>query len=182
MSIATQITRIQTAKANLKTAIESKGITVSSATTIDGYPVLVSKIPSDVNSYSKLIDRTITDVDIVSGMTVIRSHAFSHCTALTSVTIADTVTEIGAGGGWAFQWCSSLSSVTIPSSVVTVNSRSFQHCTSLAEITCLATTAPTLGNDVFNDIPSTGVLRVPTGSDYSTWVAQLPSGWTVEYI
>jgi uncharacterized protein (TIGR02145 family) len=44
MSIATELTRIQTAKANIKTAIESKGVTVPSATTIDGYPSLVNTI------------------------------------------------------------------------------------------------------------------------------------------
>ena len=46
MSIATEITRLQTAKADLKTAIEGKGVTVPSATKIDGYASLVSSIPS----------------------------------------------------------------------------------------------------------------------------------------
>lgn len=44
MSIATEITRLQTAKADLKTAIEAKGVTVSSATKLDGYAALVGKI------------------------------------------------------------------------------------------------------------------------------------------
>ena len=44
MSIATELTRIQQAKADIKTAIESKGVTVPSATTIDGYPSLVNTI------------------------------------------------------------------------------------------------------------------------------------------
>jgi len=46
MSIATDLTRLQTAKADLKTAIEGKGVTVPSATKIDGYASLVSSIPS----------------------------------------------------------------------------------------------------------------------------------------
>lgn len=46
MSIASEISRLQTAKAGLKTAIEGKGVTVPSATTLDGYPTLVSAIPS----------------------------------------------------------------------------------------------------------------------------------------
>ena len=45
MDIATEITRLQVAKSDLKTAIESKGIVVPAATTIDGYPALVSAIP-----------------------------------------------------------------------------------------------------------------------------------------
>lgn len=44
MSIATEITRLQTAKANLKTSIENKGVTVPSATTLSGYSALVDSI------------------------------------------------------------------------------------------------------------------------------------------
>ncbi len=59
MSIATEISRLQTAKSDLKTAIEAKGVTVPSATTIDGYATLVGQIQTgateapenDVNFY-----------------------------------------------------------------------------------------------------------------------------------
>lgn len=44
MSIASDIARLQTAKASLKTVIESKGVTVPSATKLDGYAALVSEI------------------------------------------------------------------------------------------------------------------------------------------
>lgn len=44
MSIATDLTRLQTAKADLKTAIEGKGVTVPSATLLDGYADLVDSI------------------------------------------------------------------------------------------------------------------------------------------
>lgn len=50
MSIASEITRLQTAKAGLKTAIEAKGVTVPASTTLDGYPELVSAIPSGTAS------------------------------------------------------------------------------------------------------------------------------------
>lgn len=46
MSIASEITRLQTAKVALKTAIEGKGVTVPSATLLDGYADLVDDIPS----------------------------------------------------------------------------------------------------------------------------------------
>ena len=45
-TIAQELTRIQTAKADIKTAIEAKGVTVPSATTIDGYATLVGQIQS----------------------------------------------------------------------------------------------------------------------------------------
>lgn len=58
MSIATDLTRLQTAKADLKTAIEGKGVTVPSATKLDGYASLVSSIPS--GGGSTLITKSIS--------------------------------------------------------------------------------------------------------------------------
>ncbi len=46
MSIATEISRLQSAKASIKTAIEGKGVTVPSATLLDGYAALISSIPT----------------------------------------------------------------------------------------------------------------------------------------
>jgi len=44
MSIASEITRLQQAKNDLATSITNKGVTVSAATTIDGYAALVDQI------------------------------------------------------------------------------------------------------------------------------------------
>ena len=44
MSIASEISRLQTAKADLKTAIEAKGVTVPSSTKLDDYADLVDSI------------------------------------------------------------------------------------------------------------------------------------------
>lgn len=59
MSIATEISRLQSAKSDIKTAIEGKGVQVPSSTKIDGYAALVSQISqgtteaeeNDVNFY-----------------------------------------------------------------------------------------------------------------------------------
>lgn len=56
MSIATELTRLQTAKANLKTSIEAKGVTVASDATLDAYPALVDSIPSGGGSNDKSIE------------------------------------------------------------------------------------------------------------------------------
>lgn len=58
MSIATEITRLQTAKDDLKTAIEAKGVTVPSATTIDGYSALVDQISTGATLQSKSVTPT----------------------------------------------------------------------------------------------------------------------------
>ena len=44
MSVASEITRLQNAKAALKTSIENKGVTVSSSAKLDTYPALVDSI------------------------------------------------------------------------------------------------------------------------------------------
>lgn len=46
MSIASEISRLNTAKANIKAAIEAKGVVVPSATTLDGYPSIITNIPT----------------------------------------------------------------------------------------------------------------------------------------
>ena len=46
MSIATQISRLQIAKAGIKTSLEAKGVTVPTETLLGGYPALVDSITS----------------------------------------------------------------------------------------------------------------------------------------
>ena len=78
-------------------------------------------IPSTVSYKSK----TLT-------VTSIRGGAFWGCSALTSITIPNSVTTIG---GQAFDGCSALTSITIPNSVTTIGSRAFSGCSALTSIT-----------------------------------------------
>ena len=57
---------------------------------------------------------------------------FYDCAALTSVTIPDSVTSIGAG---AFYGCSNLTSITIPVCVTSIGFGAFENCSSLESIT-----------------------------------------------
>ena len=52
MSIASEISRLQTAKANLKTSIENKGVTVPSNATLDSYSSYVDGISQGLSSIS----------------------------------------------------------------------------------------------------------------------------------
>lgn len=54
MSITTEIVRLQNAKAGIKTAIEAKGVTVPSGTTLDGYAELVSEIQQGSSAVGEL--------------------------------------------------------------------------------------------------------------------------------
>ena len=55
-----------------------------------------------------------------------------HCCPFTSITIPDSVTEIGSS---AFESCNSLANITIPNSVTEIGSTAFQYCKSLENIT-----------------------------------------------
>ena len=78
------------------------------------------------------------------------------------------ITSISDG---AFTSCSSLSSITIPNSVTSIGANAFYYCDSLSSIICLAETAPTILSNTFRYICSNGVLKVPSGSDYSSWMS-----------
>lgn len=69
MSIATEITRIQGAKADLKTSIEAKGVVVPSATLIDGYAALVDQISGGggLPDSDGLVDLVIANGDMTAG-------------------------------------------------------------------------------------------------------------------
>lgn len=58
MSIATEITRLQGAKADLRTAIQGKGVTVPAAAKLDDYAGYVSQIPT--GSAPRLQSKTAT--------------------------------------------------------------------------------------------------------------------------
>ena len=103
---------------------------------------------------------SLTSVEIGDSVTSIGNYAFQGCTGLTSVEIPNSVTSIEL---YAFQDCTSLTSVEIGNSVTSIKSYAFNNCTDLTSITVLAETPPTLGNDVFQNVPTDAVLYVPCG-------------------
>ncbi|MCD8025420.1 MAG: leucine-rich repeat protein [Clostridiales bacterium] len=64
-------------------------------------------------------------------MTSINYSAFSGCDSLTSITIPDSVSNIGNS---AFSSCTSLASITIPDSVTSIIRYAFYNCSSLSDI------------------------------------------------
>lgn len=138
MSIASEITRLQTAKADIKTAIEAKGVTVPANAKLDNYDTYVASIPTSGTSIlPQVIERTITTITStdLAGITKIGKSAFFQCTNLTSVSLPSTVTvleddcfestaitsidltNVTAIGGGAFENCTNLASITWPLSM-----------------------------------------------------------------
>ena len=56
---------------------------------------------------------------------------FSGCTGLTSITIPDSITSIGA---YAFSGCTGLTSITIPNSVTSIVTYAFYGCKGLKSV------------------------------------------------
>lgn len=101
-------------------------------------------------------------------------NAYSNKRELQTIDMPDSVTVIS---GQSFIYCSNLQEVTIGSGVTSILNYAFYSCSSLATIYAHPTTAPTLGTGVFG-VASSGTLHYPSGSDYSSWISALPSGWT----
>ena len=192
-TIAENLSRIQSAKADIKTAIEAKGVTVPPSATIDTYSTYVSQIsgggggipmPSNLLAATLNDYGSLTSAAIKSGVTSIGEAAFQYCYSLTSVTIPNSVTSIGNSAfmdcnsltsvtipdsvtsinNSAFYYCRSLSSITIPNSVTSIGTSAFNYCTSLSSITVNAATPPTLGRNVFNNTTSNCPIYVPAAS------------------
>lgn len=115
-------------------------------------------------------------VEFVLGIDTLQRGIFNEI-SMKSIVIPNSVTSIGDS---TFRNCRSLTNITIPNSIITISALAFYGCSSLQEITCLAT-PQTIGSYVFGNISSSGVLKVPAGSN--TGLEDLvPEGWIVEYI
>lgn len=125
MSIATEITRLQTAKADLKTAIEGKGVTVPSATKIDGYADLVDAIETGggggESNLAKLCNGTLTRLDDDGILSVNSQLLRSLSTSLTTVFLKNLKS---INQSYAFG-CSALVTAVFPSIEMTSNSGFF---------------------------------------------------------
>ena len=68
---------------------------------------------------------------VITGGSMIDSHAFVGCSELVSVVLPDSLTSIGYD---AFDGCSGLTSIVIPDSVTSIGAYAFYRCTGLTSI------------------------------------------------
>ena len=99
----------------------------------------------------------LTSVTIPNSVTEIGSQAFKSCYGLTSVTIPNSVTMINS---YAFYCCSSLTSVTIPNSVTKISSHAFCHCSGLTSV-ILPNSITTIGDYAFYNCHSLNTVTIP---------------------
>ena len=165
-TIAENLSRIQSAKADIKTAIEAKGVTVPSSATIDTYSTYVSQIsgggggipmPSNLSAATLNDYGLLTSAAIKSGVTSISSYAFSNCKSLSSIEIPDSVTSIGNN---AFSNCTSLSSCTIGSGITSIDNYVFYYCSKLTNVT-IPNSVTSIGGSTFRYCSSLSSIEIP---------------------
>ncbi len=127
----------------------------------------------------------LTSVTLGANIVRLRNDCFRSCTSLTSIVIPDTVARVEGSCfrscsalqsitlptnpsfttlyNTTFRDCSALSSIDIPESITTIQSNIFLNCTSLSTINCYATSAPSIGTDVFTNVAATEI-HVPVGA------------------
>lgn len=80
----------------------------------------------------------------------------------------------------SFENYSNLTVVELPSTFSYLYDNCFAG-SGITTITCYARLAPVLGKDMFQGMPTDGTLRVPDGTDYTSWLEALPEGWKIEF-
>lgn len=198
MSISSQLLILNQTKANIKTAINNKGVTVTDEA-FAAYPDKVRLIPNGggiyesniilylegklsiaeipygttrIGDYALGYMYSLTSVTIPDTVTSIGNHSFEGCRVLANITIPDSVTSIGHS---AFTAIGSLSSITIGSGVTYIGYYAFSACERLSEVIINAATPPTIGEDVFNLTHRNLVIYVP---DESVLAYQIADGWS----
>ena len=163
MAISDELTRIQTAKADIKASIEAKGVTVPSDALIDTYSDYVDEIQTGggggqaEQDLIDLIERDITTLNIPNGTTKIGNSAFNSCSGLTSVTIPNSVTSISNN---AFSSCIGLTSIDIPNSVTTIGSSAFNSCSGLTSVT-IPNSVTSIDSSAFSSCNSLTSIDIP---------------------
>lgn len=142
-------------------------------------PPHITVIKAGAFSYCK----DLHTVTLPAGLAQLEWSIFYECTQLSSVTIPEGIKELGAE---MFRGCIALESIDLPSTITSIRDRAFQDCSALRSFVCRATTSPALSahdegenyNLHFYGINSSCVLKVPAGTDYSTWSSKFKGGIT----
>lgn len=102
---------------------------------------------ADVTIPSRYKGKPVTMID----------HAAFHDSAVTSVTIPDSVTSIPDD---AFAYCSNLTNISIPNSVTFIDFSAFEHCTSLKSIT-LPSSLRNISMFLFHNCSQLTTIQIP---------------------
>lgn len=197
MSISSEISRIQTAKAAIKTSIENKGVTVPSGTHIDGYSTLIDQIsgggsamPSNLSAWTydangnlksavytaSTMSANAYDASSISAITItnitsIPNYAFQN-SKIQNINIQSNVTSVGQ---YAFNSCQNLEDLKGLSGITTFNTNLFNNCNYLRSVD-LGVISSFSGSGQFNNC-----FRLLSEINISNSVVTIPSSFSSCY-
>ena len=112
-----------------------------------------------INGYVFRDCMNLTSITIPNSVTEIGISTFENCTNLEYMTMPNSVTSIGSS---AFYGCSSLTSINISDGVTEIDSDAFKGCSSLTSIT-IPDSVTSIGYDAFEDCSSLTSINIPDG-------------------
>ena len=113
--------------------------------------------PVTTIDHAAFFNSAVTSVTIPDSVTSISDEAFINCPKLTNISIPNSVTYIGFS---AFRSCTSLKSITLPSSLSFISGALFLGCSQLTTIH-IPVSVTSIGNNAFADCPSLMTVTYP---------------------
>lgn len=113
--------------------------------------------PVTTIGHAAFFNSAVTSVTIPDSVTSISDDAFVNCPQLTNISIPNSVTYIGF---FAFGSCTSLKSITLPSSLSSISGALFSGCSQLTTIH-IPVSVTSIGNNAFVDCPSLMTVTYP---------------------
>lgn len=113
--------------------------------------------PVTTIGHAAFFNSAVTSVTIPDSVTSISDEAFINCPKLTNISIPNSVTYIGFS---AFSSCTSLKSITLPSSLCFISGALFLGCSQLTTIH-IPVSVTSIGNNAFADCPSLMTVTYP---------------------
>jgi PKD repeat protein len=140
---------------------DGSSVTITKYTGSDGIVIIPAEIeglPVTTIGASAFSDcSALTTLSIPDSVTTIGASAFYGCSALTSVVIPDSVISIG---NYAFSGCSGLTTLSLPDSVTTIGNSAFSGCSGLTTLS-LSNNVTTIDANAFADCSGLTTLSIP---------------------
>ena len=121
-------------------------------------------IPSKINGvtvetigHAAFERSAVTSVTIPDSVTAIHDGAFANCFQLTNISIPNSVTSIGLS---AFDGCTKLESITLPSSLRNISMFLFHNCSQLTTIQ-IPDSVPSIQDYAFGNCTSLETIHIP---------------------
>lgn len=143
-------------------------------------------IPSKINGvtvetigHAAFERSAVTSVTIPDSVTAIHDGAFANCSQLTNISIPNSVTSIGFS---AFEHCTSLKSITLPSSLRSISEALFFGCSQLTTIQ-IPDSVPSIQSYAFYHCGNLETIHIPVSVTFIGVYAfdGCPSSMTVTY-